>query len=73
MKLKLFPWFVSALRCLRARQSRMARELAQMLEELEALNQEFAPYRASYIALLREAGQAVVRYLPLVCCLFICH
>ncbi|KAF9417590.1 hypothetical protein HW555_005297 [Spodoptera exigua] len=44
-----------AIRALRARHTR-PRDLAQLLEELETLQEQFAPYRANYIRMLRAAN-----------------
>ncbi|KAJ8737553.1 hypothetical protein PYW08_000148 [Mythimna loreyi] len=44
-----------AIRALRARHSR-PRDLGQLLEELETLQEQFAPYRANYVRMLRAAN-----------------
>lgn len=48
-----------AIRALRARHSR-PRDLGQLLEELETLQEQFAPYRANYIRMLRAANNPEV-------------
>lgn len=50
-----------AIRALRARHTR-PRDLAQLLEELETLQEQFTPYRANYIRMLRAANNPEVRY-----------
>ncbi|XP_075991367.1 uncharacterized protein LOC142986676 isoform X6 [Anticarsia gemmatalis] len=44
-----------AIRALRARHSR-PRDLGQLLEELETLQEQFAPFRSNYIRMLRAAN-----------------
>ena len=48
-----------AIRALRARHSR-PRDLGQLIEELETLQEQFAPYRANYVRMLRAANNPEV-------------